>query len=399
MNGRGAPPGTTPAPELLGGRYELRGILGRGGMALVYDGWDTRLHRSVAVKLLLPSLVRNVEDRLHFELEARAAGAFSHPHIVAVHDVGEDDGIPFIVLERLAGPSLDVRIAQGPVSQTMVRMVLDDVLAALTVAHAAGVLHRDIKPGNVVFASTGTAKLADFGIAKSAQGGITATGHVLGTMAYLSPERLLGKPAGPVDDLYALGVLGYEALTGRRPYMHDNPGALAHAILHEDPPPLVALRPDVDPALAAVIERATARDPAERFYSAGAMQAALRGQLPSVSARRPATRVMAVPLPPPAVATRTAPPRLTRSRRTWLSIGAIAAAFILAIGLFALGSAQPMSPRPATDPTPSVPTTSPSMTSPSPAPPTSAVPAPADRPGKGPGKRGHGNGNGNGNGD
>ena len=369
-------------------------------MAFVYDAWDTRLRRPVAVKLLLPALVGNAQDRLHFELEARSAGALSHPNIVAVHDVGEDDGIPYIVMERLPGPSLDVRIAQGPIPQTTVRKVLGDVLVGLGAAHAAGILHRDIKPGNVVFSSTGDAKLADFGIAKTAESGVTATGHVLGTLAYLSPERLLGQPATPVDDLYALGVLGYEALTGRRPFGFDNPGALAQAILHDEPTPIPALRPDVDTGLVAVIARATARDPAMRFPDAEAMASALWGRTAVTIPPRQATRVMDVPVPLSQATAAGARLLPSRPRRMWPAIVAIASAFLLAIVLLGFGSSQPGPQRPAGTSTPSV-TTTPPATTPAPSPPPSSVPPAAstseDEPSVGgpanrPPKSGHGNG-------
>ena len=195
----------------------------------------------------------------------RPAASLNHPHIVAVHDSGEHHGTPFIVMERLSGHSLADEIARGPLPQPQVWQVLDDVLAAVAVTHDAGILHRDIKPGNILFTTTGDAKVTDFGIAKTAEGGFTTTGQIVGTMAYLSPGRLMGNPATPTDDLYAVGVVGYEALTGRRPFMQENLGALARAIMDDQPPALRALRPDVDPVLAATIERAMARDPGWRF--------------------------------------------------------------------------------------------------------------------------------------
>lgn len=380
------------ATELLGGRYELRGVLGRGGMAEVRDGWDIRLDRAVAIKLLHPGFSAQADIRARFESEARSAAALNHPHIVSVHDSGEHHGTPFIVMERLSGHSLADQIARGPLALPMVRKVLDDVLAALTVAHDAGILHRDIKPGNILFTPTGDAKVTDFGIAKTAEAGVTMTGQIVGTMAYLSPDRLIGRPATPTDDLYAVGVVGYEALTGRRPYVQENPGALARAIMDDQPPPLQVLRPDVDLVLAQVIERAMARDPAWRFHDARGMRAALAGRPPVAPPIRPGTRVLDVPVPPPSVVGPMAPlPPPSRDRKL-LWIGAIAAAFLLAILLVVLetmsGSNSP--PVPVTTSTPSSTTTTATTT------PTSTLPTttfeqapPIWPPGKKPKGRGH----------
>jgi tRNA A-37 threonylcarbamoyl transferase component Bud32 len=275
------------APEVLGGRYELRGVLGRGGMAEVRDGWDNRLDRAVAIKLLYPVFSADSENRRRFEIEARAAAALAHPHIVAVHDSGEYDGMPYIVMERLSGRNLADAIAGGPLPQPRVRSILDEVLSALAAAHAAGVLHRDIKPANILFTASGDVKVADFGIAKSAATPHTMTGQIVGTMAYLSAERIAGRPASVADDLYALGVVGYEALTGRRAFPQENLVELARAIAEEAPPPLAMLRPDVDPTLAAVVERAMARDPQWRFGSANAMRSALAGSSEPAPPRPP----------------------------------------------------------------------------------------------------------------
>ena len=144
---------------MLGGRYELRGILGRGGMAEVRDGWDTRLDRPVAVKLLHPAFSVQPDNRRRFETEARAAARLNHPHIVAVHDTGEHKGAPFIVMERLSGRTLADEVMRGPLLQDRVREILDDVLSALAAAHAAGILHRDIKPANILFTASGDVKV------------------------------------------------------------------------------------------------------------------------------------------------------------------------------------------------------------------------------------------------
>jgi serine/threonine protein kinase len=372
------------ASELLGGRYELRGVLGRGGMAEVRDGWDTRLDRPVAIKILHPAIDTQPDNRRRFEAEARAAAALDSAHIVVVHDSGEHNGIPFIVMERLSGESLYDKIALGPLMQPLVRSVLDDVLAALVSAHEAGILHRDIKPANILFTSSGEAKVSDFGIAKTSLTNFTATGQVFGTMAYLSPDRVLGRPATAADDVYALGVVGYEALTGRRAFPQENPAALAQAILHDNLPPIAALRPDVDPALGAVVAHAMARDPAMRFHSARAMRAALTGH-PPVLPVRPGTRVLDAPLPPPmSVAPWTDVHRPGRWGKL-LALGAVFAALLLALILIVFDSTQAGPPRPVTTSTPVVPTTSATIVS---TPASSPEPSPMEPPGHKPGKPG-----------
>ena len=264
------------APEVLGGRYELGGVLGRGGMAEVRDGWDMRLGRPVAVKLLYPSVSAEPDTRRRFATEARAAAALNHPHVVAVHDSGVHAGRHYIVLERLPGQSLADALARGgPLSTAHVRAIMRDVLSALGAAHARGVLHRDIKPANILFTSIGGVKIADFGVAKSADTPQTLTNRIFGTMAYLPADRIAGRPATASDDLYALGVVAYEALTARRAYPQANLGALADAISTGYLTPLTALRPDIDPALALTIERSMSRDPRWRFGTAEQMRASL----------------------------------------------------------------------------------------------------------------------------
>lgn len=263
---------------LLGGRYETRGVLGFGATAEVCDGWDTRLSRPVAIKCLRPGLSSQPDVRQRFTIEARAAAALNHSNIVRVFDIGSHGGTPFIVMERLPGDTLGDRIALGPLPQAHVSSVLRSVLAALAVAHDAGMLHRDIKPSNLLLAPSGTVKVADFGIVKTAASAHTTTGHIVGTLAYMSPARVSGKPASVDDDLYAVGVVGYEALTGRKPFPQEDIMPLAHAIIEGRPPPLKELRPDVDPVLADVIERAMSPDPLQRFGSADAMRRALNGE-------------------------------------------------------------------------------------------------------------------------
>ncbi|MCG7607411.1 MULTISPECIES: serine/threonine-protein kinase [Mycobacterium] len=369
----------------LGGRYELRGVLGRGGMAEVHDGWDTRLSRPVAVKLLNPALAADEVTRRRFENEARAAASLNHPNIVAIHDSGEDRGTPYIVMERLPGPTLAEEIAAGPLSAERVRWVLNDLLSALSAAHGAGILHRDIKPGNVLITTSGAAKLADFGIAKTDGAAHTRVGMVFGTANYLSPQRITGRPASPSDDLYALGVLGYEALTRRLPFERDNPVATMRAVLDEPLTPISVLRPDVDPVLIHVIERAMARDPAYRFATAAQIRAALQAAQPVPAVPPPPpTRPATLMLPPPPE------PRRSRARMALLTGGLLAGVVLAALLLI---SDPPPQHTPVTPVITSVEPTAPATSVPTFSPPT----VPEDEWAEGPGK-GNGNGKGNGKG-
>jgi len=282
-----------------------------------------------------------------------------------------------------------------------VRALLDDVLCALAVAHRAGVLHRDIKPGNILLSAMGDhLKVADFGIAKSAGDALTATGQVVGTMCYLSPQRIIGAPATASDDLYATGVVAYEALTGRRAFPQDNPLALARAISDTAPPPLAAVRPDVDPVLADVIEAAMNRDPARRFTDSDQMRAALTGatrvDIPAASGARPrpATRVLDQPVPP-APHHRISPVRapLHRTRSPYLIGAAALLAVIIAISAFV---AERPATAPASDPvststavSTTIPTTLTTTTAPSPTPAAPPAPAGPGNPNKGNGKAGN----------
>ena len=273
------------APRVLSARYRMGPLLGRGGMAEVYDGYDERLHRPVAVKVLRPEVAADPEVRIRFEIEARSAAGLSHPNVVAVFDTGEDDGTPFIVMERLPGETLADRMAAGPVDEGWLRKVAGDVLGALGAAHAAGLVHRDVKPGNILIADDGCAKVADFGIAKSLEvsGDLTGTGLLFGTPAYLAPERLHGHPATERSDLYALGVVLYEALAGAKPFDGSTPVAVADAVLHATAAPLTQARPDVDPGFASAVERSMSREPAARPGSAREMARALEGRAATVA--------------------------------------------------------------------------------------------------------------------
>jgi serine/threonine protein kinase len=238
---------------------------------------DTRLRREVAVKLLRADLAEIEDVRRRFEGEAQAAAALVHPNIVTVFDAGEEDRAPFIVMELLPGRTLVDELATGPLSSVQVRDLAVAVLGALEAAHNAGIVHRDVKPGNVLCAADGTWKVGDFGIAKIAEtaGDLTVSGVVIGTPAYMAPERLDGDPATAASDLYSTGVVLYEALTARKPFAADNAMGVAEQIRAGRAPALRELRPDVDPSLERVVEQAMERDPRRRFTSAADMRRSL----------------------------------------------------------------------------------------------------------------------------
>ena len=254
---------STPT-RAVGGRYRLLGVLGEGGMARVYDACDERLGRPVAVKILRHDAAALPGMRRRFQQEARLAARLVHPNIVAVLDYGEDATISYLVMERLSGRTLRDEMAAGPIQGPRVVRVLTETLSALSTAHRAGVLHRDIKPSNILLPEDGYAKISDFGIAKSmdlygATSDETITGVVLGTPGYLAPERRAGRPATVESDLYSVGAVMVEALTGRR--------------IPTEPAAIVETLP---PDFRAVARQSLATDPANRYHSALAMLNAIR---------------------------------------------------------------------------------------------------------------------------
>lgn len=262
--------------EMIAGRYELGELVGSGGMGEVYAGRDTKLDRAVALKFLRKDMASQEDLRSRFEAEARAAGRLSHANVVGVFDTGEHEGNPFIVMELLSGRTLADEAVSGPATEDRARRVCREIVSALKASHAQGVLHRDLKPGNVLLCQDGSVKVGDFGVAKMAEGmDLTQAGIMLGTPAYLAPERIEGEPASAATDIYSVGVMLYEFLAGRKPFDADTPLGMIRAIQQEQVPSLAELRPDVDPAFAAVIDKAMARDPAIRYASASEMEADL----------------------------------------------------------------------------------------------------------------------------
>src|SRR4051812_2051320 len=265
--------------QLFAGRYRLEGRLGVGGMSTVRLAFDTRLERNVAVKLLAEHLAQDASFVSRFRREALAAARLVHPNIVQVFDFGSDQesSRQFIVMEYVDGQSCaEILRERGHLDPEEAVDILAQSCRGLDYAHRNGVVHRDVKPGNLLLSADGMIKLADFGIAKAAeQSDITKVGSVLGTAAYLSPEQARGEPAGPPSDLYALGVVAYQLMAGRLPYQAASLTDLARQ--QSTPPPrLDDLVPDVPATLAAAVQRALAGDPDQRYADAGEMEKALQ---------------------------------------------------------------------------------------------------------------------------
>ncbi|MGW8555107.1 protein kinase domain-containing protein [Streptomyces tubercidicus] len=268
--------------RMLGQRYELVEQLGHGGMGTVYRAVDHRLRRTVAVKTLSAELAMQPEFLTRFQREAHAAAALNHPGVATVHDVGEDAGggaaEPYLVMEYVAGRTLSQVLRDGPLAVAQAVDITGQVLAALDHSHRHAIVHRDIKPANVMLTASGQAKVVDFGIAKALSEvatRLTGTGVAVGTPAYLAPEQINGGETDHRTDLYAVGCLLYELLTGRPPYTGDSPFSVMHQHLAAEPVPPSRLRPELPPAVDAVIARALHKHREDRFADAAAMQAAL----------------------------------------------------------------------------------------------------------------------------
>jgi serine/threonine-protein kinase len=273
--------------QLFADRYRLDRRLGVGGMATVQLAFDTRLERNVAVKLLAEHLAEDSSFVSRFRREALAAARLVHPNIVQVFDFGSDvhSGRQFIVMEYVDGHSCaELLRDRGPMPPRDAVEILTQACRGLDYAHRNGVVHRDVKPGNLMVNTDGVVKLADFGIAKAAeQSDITKVGSVLGTAAYLSPEQARGEPAGPASDIYALGVVCYQLMAGKLPYEAASLTDLARLQESAPPPRLSDAVRDVPPTLAAAVARALARDPERRYADAAEMEDALRDGLAGIS--------------------------------------------------------------------------------------------------------------------
>jgi serine/threonine-protein kinase len=268
--------------EVVASRYELEELVGSGGMSSVYRALDRLLERNVALKILHPHYGDDEEYVERFRREARAVAQLSHPNIVTVIDRGEADGQQFIVFEYIDGESLKQLVDRnGPLPARRAIELALQVADALAFAHQAGLVHRDVKPQNVLVTEDGEAKVTDFGIARSldVEHGVTQTGTVLGTSNYLSPEQARGQTITPATDVYSLGVVLFELLTGEVPFPGDNFVAVAMKHINEPPPSLLERRPDVPVRLVHAVERALAKDPADRFPTMEAFAAELRACL------------------------------------------------------------------------------------------------------------------------
>jgi len=271
-------------PRLLGGRYELDGVVGRGGMAEVYRARDIRLDRIVAIKTLRADLARDQIFQARFGREAQSAASLNHPSIVAVYDTGEDTTtgirVPYIVMEYVDGRTVRDLLQDGHrLLPERSLEIIDGVLRALDYSHQAGIVHRDIKPGNVMVTRNGDVKVMDFGIARAmsdAQATMTQTAQVIGTAQYLSPEQARGERVDSRSDLYSTGCLLYELLTGRPPFTGDSPVAIAYQHVRENPVPPSRVDPDVPPWADAIVLKAMAKSPADRYQTAADMRADLQ---------------------------------------------------------------------------------------------------------------------------
>ncbi|MEV4507738.1 Stk1 family PASTA domain-containing Ser/Thr kinase [Dactylosporangium sp. NPDC049525] len=272
----------TAQPRLLGGRYQVGELLGYGGMAEVHRGRDLRLGRDVAIKTLRTDLARDATFQLRFRREAQNAASLNHPAIVAVYDTGDERGpageeLPYIVMEFVNGRTLkEVLAAEGRLMPRRALEITADICAALEFSHRHGIIHRDIKPGNVMLTQTGQVKVMDFGIARALASGattMTQTSAVIGTAQYLSPEQARGEPVDARSDVYASGCVLFELLCGHPPFVGDNPVSVAYQHVREDPRPPSSSNRDVTPEIDAVVLKALAKNPLNRYQSAGEMRA------------------------------------------------------------------------------------------------------------------------------
>jgi len=279
-------------PRLLSNRYELGETLGYGGMSEVHHGHDVRLGREVAIKILRADLARDPQFQERFRREAQNAAALNHPAIVAVYDTGEANTefgpLPYIVMEYVEGRTLrDIVKTEGPMSQKRAMEVMADVCAALDFSHRHGIVHRDVKPANVMITKNGAVKVMDFGIARAmhdGQSAMTQTAAVIGTAQYLSPEQARGESVDARSDVYAAGCVLYELITSEPPFTGDSPVAVAYQHVREDPKPPSSVNPAVAPELDAVVLKALAKGPANRYQSAAEMRSDL---VRTLSGQRP----------------------------------------------------------------------------------------------------------------
>src|SRR5215831_11517479 len=265
----------TLAGRVFSNRYELQREVAQGGMAEVYLAHDQLLDRPVALKALFPEYAREPSFVERFRREAQAAANLNHPNIVAIYDWGQEAGTYFIVMEYVEGRSLrDLIRSEAPVDPNQAAEITGEIASALAFAHRSGVVHRDVKPGNVLLTRSGTVKVTDFGIARAgASDGLTQTGSVMGTATYFSPEQAQGLPVDGRSDVYALGVVMYEMVTGVAPFTADSPVSVAYKHVREEAVPPSERNPDIPRDLEVIIATALAKDPEHRYPTADDMRA------------------------------------------------------------------------------------------------------------------------------
>ncbi|KAA0256524.1 MAG: serine/threonine-protein kinase [Acidobacteria bacterium] len=320
------------SPGQLLGPYEIRAPLGAGGMGEVYRAFDPKLGREVAVKVLSPDRAFDRESIARLSREARAASALSHPAILTIHDVGEADGHPYVVMELVDGQPLDEALAAGPLPVRRALALAAQLADGLASAHEAGIVHRDLKPGNVMVTRDGRAKLVDFGLATvsapegSDEARLTRSGHVVGTAAYMSPEQARGKAVDARSDQFALGALLYEMLTGRAAFARPSLAETLLAVVDEEPPPLSRSRPGVPEPVAWVVERCLSKDPDDRYVATRDLARELRALSERVEPDSAATVVLG------------SRPRSGAQRRPRVPV-AVALALLSGLAVGALGTA------------------------------------------------------------
>jgi eukaryotic-like serine/threonine-protein kinase len=342
--------------QVISGRYRLEAVLGRGGMATVWRGVDERLGRPVAVKLLDRADTADAAMLQRFDREARTAGGLTHPNIVAVYDVGSDNGVPYLVMELIDGTSVAALLAGGPLPVDQTVDIARQICDALAMTHAQGVVHRDIKPANILLTTAGTVKVCDFGIARLAHqqlADLTGPHTAIGTSAYMAPEQAGGAAVDARTDLYALGCVMYAMLTGHPPFTGENPLTVLWQHQHQPVPSVAYLRPDTPADLDALIARLLAKNPADRPATA----TEVRDRLTARAEREPAAAAQPTRALPSVSQTRTLPvldhgegPAATVGSRSRLGRAGIAAvalgvAILAAVTLALLIAFQ----RPGTD--------------------------------------------------
>lgn len=323
------------------GQYEITAALGKGGMGVVYQATDTKIDRTVALKFLPEDLTRDEEAKIRFLREARTAGQLDHPNVCTIHDIAETDaGQMYLVMACYPGGSLEERMKAGGLGQDESLEIIGQIAAGLDAAHAAGIVHRDIKPGNILFSADGLVKIVDFGLAKLGdQTKVTQTGTTLGTGSYMAPEQASGEEAGPAADIWSLAVVAYEMLTGERPFQGDFLPAVVYAIVHTEPEQPSHLNSGLSPSIDAALLKGLVKNPEDRFARATELWEGLTGQ------RVVSTRGTPRALRPP-VAEKTLVVRRTFLQRLGLVL--LAAAVVLAgyVGWNRLQDDGPLSPLP-----------------------------------------------------